>query len=274
MVRYSQVYARPESLLKDSSRFRYRLSVLFDEFSEIGVSIAIAKEIEAECGVSVVQYSTRAYVNWESFFRKAELRDVLDSPTIARSVLLKSRHSFILSKFLSRCAKIFDQEAVGYFLDEEGLIHPKVDAEFERNRISAISTLSGEKYQAARLHVTAVEEALLLEPISGRAAIRAVFDVVENVFKVNFKSTNQLNSKSIQQELTPVVQRIYSRNGSPALPMKQLEGFKSWVDSAHPIRHAGSDEVIQEPPNELVFHMVSLGLSYARWLAAILETDS
>ena len=276
VVRYSQIYARPDTLSKDSKRMRKRVEVLFRALSKSvkDIDLEIGRRIEAKCGIDVIQDSGfSVYVSWSDLFATCEIRDVLDAPSLAREVLLRHSRANIAETFIKEFSIILEEESIGFLIDSDGVVHPRVDLEFERNRLSAIASLQDDKYSAARSHVKSVEEALLAEPLEGRAAVRAAFDVVENIFKVNFPNENKLNSQAITSKLAPRIQRIYSQVGSPVFAMKQIEGLKSWVDAAHPLRHAGGNEVLNEPSEEIVLHMVSLGLSYSRWLATILVAD-
>ena len=74
--RFSQIYLTTGELMEDSLSFRRRLAI---PASKISGSDGLAALIRSELGVRVpVTGGYQSRFDWDGFFEKAELRDVLD----------------------------------------------------------------------------------------------------------------------------------------------------------------------------------------------------
>ncbi len=237
----------------------------------------LAKLVERECGIDIIAFGGSAYyANWDKLFRDGELRDILDTLTFAfreipdeqkeprfRAV---GRREAIRKEF----AQILDEEMVGYFLDEKGIVHPRVDEAFESARRSLIDGLNDVKYAAAREHLNAVDQALLKNPSDGRQAIKSVFDVVENIYKQAFRGETHINARSLVNNLKPVVNRKFcGKEPEQRVALKIYSGFSNWVDTAHFYRHEPGQPEPSQPSDETTLAIVSQGYSHARWLLAM-----
>lgn len=275
--RFSLNYLHESALLKDSARMRRRLapfiaSALPDRQHGVKNSVKFGELLEAELGIDVLTSGVYgSYVDWEAFLKSAELRDILDLITLGARYLDRVFGATQKQEFLAGCERIFAEEQVGFNLDENGGVHPKIDLEFNRLRGSLLSGLSETKFDAAREYIAKVDENLLLTPIDGRQAIRRTFDLVENIFKIAFPRETHVNSTAIIKVLKPSVETRFPDKSAEKRPaLKQVDGFKNWVDTAHFYRHEQGKPEIEQPSENFTFLMVSQGYSYVRWLVAIL----
>lgn len=257
-------------MFRDHPRMRFRLARVFEMIAPNRASRAynFGKFVEFNLGFSVLKSGVdSAYFPYESVLRDAEIVDLLDMVTLA--IMQPNNLSDSgRQRYVKIIQGIFDDTQVGYQLDEMGGVHPKFDEEFERVRVSAISNLGGQGFEAERVFVELAEKALLENPIDGRQAIRSTFDAVENLFKKIFQ-VNQLNKAVIQTKLKPALERLYEGEENKHIRMsslKQAEALIDWTDGAHLYRHAPGESVPKQPSDELTLLSVSNGLAYLRWL--------
>ena len=86
---------------------------------------------------------------------------------------------------------------------------------------------------------------------------------------------SRLDAKSAAAKLAAAQQRLYE--GHPTMlasSAKLLNGFKEWIDAAHFYRHEEGRTEPGQPEGELALLLISEGLSYVRWLAAIDQKSS
>src|SRR4051812_32036007 len=83
---FSRTYLRPSAASRDSERFRRRLFAWFSENVADGAETEwFSQEARREIGVSMP--TTQWASNYEAFFLKAEVRDVLDAISIVHRLL-------------------------------------------------------------------------------------------------------------------------------------------------------------------------------------------
>lgn len=254
--RFSQIYLIPEELLRDSSRMRRRIgSVVFSYARDV------RKLLNDEIGIPLSSFASGTADYWPNAFAKMELRDVLDAITVV------ARRLVHMESFIKEIQRIFDEEHVSYTLDELGGVHFRVDAEFERSRISAIGVLGGSRYEGVRDQIERAYRALDGIPPDGKLAVRSAFFSAEGLFRLMFPNAHQLSSSEVAKYLRPLVdQRISDKRPALQVTLKQLEAFKDWIDAAHFYRHESGTEEPAQPPLELAILMVSQAASYLRWL--------
>ncbi|MCX5578864.1 hypothetical protein [Kaistia terrae] len=264
--RFSLLYVTQDSAASDSERLRNRLSKRF-ELSVGERSYEVGSFLERELGIELLRLgSDRYYLRWDDF-RKVELRDLLDSVTlIGRSVRAQNQHLGAI--YFREVSRIFEEERTAYRLDEDFGVHPSIDPAYEANLESAVRGLSSLGFNAARDYLQKADDELLPSGDT-RQAIRSVFDAVENVFKQVFPKATSVNSKTIQNELRPHVERSHADGPEKRTALKNVEALTDWVDGCHNYRHEpGHQEPI--PPQEgLAVLIVSQGIGYARWLAEL-----
>jgi hypothetical protein len=135
--RFSLLYLERSLPAKDSTRFRNRLAAFFGkELKEY--SFEIFNIIKKETGAEIL----RSPVAWgiPDFFKKNELRDVLDAITL---IYLGIPNDYYHNdkKWKDFVERVLKEENMGYKLDSQCVVHYFVDEEFERNRFSALSVL-------------------------------------------------------------------------------------------------------------------------------------
>jgi hypothetical protein len=266
---YSRVYIERGKPTRDSERFRARLAAFFGEAMEI-VEGEVAKMISIEIGTKVpIALGIEPRYQFSKFFGQADLLDVLNSITLIWKVVAHRRIANLAERWLAFVRRVMREENVGYSIDDRGGVHPFIDQEFERNRAATVAALGTSRYAAALKEFEAAHAALEELPPDGKTAIRAVFESAEAILKLMFK-VQRLNTKAVNDQLKPAVQRLYAGN-KPALEASNhlLGALGDWVDAAHNYRHAAGTEEPQPPPLDLAIALVSTGASWVRWLADI-----
>ena len=244
---------------------RRRISSLVRDTHGLG---DFEREIEKELGVPVG-------AGWHSFFADCELRDLLDTVTIAYRYLRKAarsdRYRFVQPKdWLLDVRRIFTEENIHYTVDDLGSVHFTFDIEFEGNRASAIAALKGNRFANVLVEFEDIDAKLSDVPPNGKGAVRATFSAAEGLFRLIFPMAPRLAASEVDKHLPATVQRIYADDRTALrAASKLISSFKEWVDAAHFYRHEIGKEDVAQPPLPLAINLVSLGASYVRWLAEI-----
>lgn len=275
--RFSHVYIERGVPQKDSVRLRRRLSAFFvDKFrSDYGNSIA--QNIHQELGVCIPV--VRGYIlnDFNQFFNKSDLRDVLDSITLIWEFLsLKDSAvpyaSNNAEKWKNFTQRVLSEENLGYQLDEKAGVHYFVDEEFERNRLSALACLESSRYAAVAHEFKKSHSKLDTNPPETKEAVRACFEAIEILYKLitNAPEKSRLNSNGVRDKIKPMAENNYSEDPT-ALKVAEhlLDGLCDWIDACHMYRHGQKVEEPNNPPIELAVQMISTGAGYLRWLVEI-----
>ena len=221
-----------------------------------------------------VPYGVSAY-NWRTFTEQCELRDLLDTVTVAYRYLNKKAGSGMYdsrsaARWLREIDRIFREEDVRYRVDERAGVHFSVDEEFERNRSATISSLAVPRYANVLDQFDGAYTQLAETPPDGKNAIRSVFAAAEGLFRLMFPDAARLGVKEIDKHLAPLVQKATAADVTAAgASAKFVLSFKEWVNSAHFYRHEPGKEEIAQPPLPLAINIVSTGASFVRWLAEL-----
>lgn len=284
--RYSHLYISRGEPAKDSPKVRYRLGLLADAVfpaattTQIQRGYNLKKEltnlIQQEVGVQFRTAKGRSVVeSWPLFFKKISIIELLDTLTIIISPHYEIRFSDeSRHRFRDEATRILREENLAFTIDEQGGIHPLVDTAFTQATNATIVGLAGTRYNATLQMVEKIDGYLLQEPSNYVAAIRSVFGACENLFKLMYGGP-RLDAKSATEKLTTTQQRLYE--GYPTMQRssaKLLYGFKEWIDAAHFYRHEEGDTEPGQPESEIALLLISEGLSYVRWLAAIDRKNS
>lgn len=268
--RFSHVYLDRGEPTADSKRMRHRLASLLKSVSDLDEATPF---VRAELGVDIP--SQYGGYDWHEFLAKCALRDALDVVTLAWRYLNNRarrglRDTSAREKWLSGVARIFQEEAVSYRVDDFGGVHFAVDSEFEGNRAASIKSLSSARYANVLNEFEGAQAQFDAVPPNGKGAVRSTFAAAECLFRLMYPSAPRLTSSEIKKHLTPTLQRV-QKDDATALgaTTKMLASFQEWVDAAHFYRHEPGKEEIAQPPLTLAINMVSLGASFIRWLAEI-----
>lgn len=268
--RFSHAYLERGKPTADSARMRRRISALVEGTEELAKNLE--SEIESELGIDIPfkPYGS----DWAKFFETCDLRDALDTVTVAwrylaRHVRQPYRDRNGPEKWIAGVRRIFAEENVGYRVDDQGGVHIFVDQEFESNRVATLQVLGSARYANVLAEFEGGYAELSAVPPNGKNAVRGTFAAAEGLFRLMFASSPRLTSKETRL-LAPMLQRVYA-DDPPALgaASKLLASFQEWVDAAHFYRHESGREEIAQPPLSLAINLVSLGTSYIRWLAEI-----
>lgn len=270
---FSRVYLERGPALSDSPRGRTRIYGYFAHLTEQPGSLrtAIAQSIRMELGVQV-PIATYIGYDFDAFFKKADMRDVLDAITITHEALQATSQRHKAEEWRTDVARVFAEEGLLYTVDAKCGVHRAIDAEFDHNRASAIRALAGPRY-AAVLQATGSAFGKFEQPRQDlKGAIRDIFEAAETLFKVATASSNvNLTATSIRKHLQPLVNKVYATADPPTISTagRMLSSFESWVDAAHPFRHGHQTETPVSVPEELGVLLLSQGASFLRWLADI-----
>ena len=270
---FSRVYLRRNEPLRDSQRFRTRLSgYFFENFWDLRHDFV--KTVQRELGVTIPIFQNLVNTydwNISAFFATAELRDILDSISLIPAILRKKRDPQKLNAYLLFIERVFHEENMGYKLDSQGGVHYIVDDEFERNRMSAIACLNEPKFSAV---ANSMEEAFAkmdTEPFDTKGSVRDMFEAVETLTKLISNSSQDLTERFVKQTLKPLAQSIYQKFDASAISAADLllEGMCHWVNAGHKYRHGQKTADPIAPPLEITILFLSEGAGYIRWLTEL-----
>ena len=271
---YSRIYLQPTETVRDSARMRMRVLRAIERHiprNRRGADFGAA--VEGELGIEIVRsggYSP-PYVSWERLVRQElSVSDLLNVLTMLwRMVDGRGRDNF-----RTNITRIFAEEGIGFSLDEEMGFHPGFDEEFERSRNSLVRILNGERFRHAADFVALSETALLANPLDGRAAIRAVYDAAENLFK-GITGKQNITNGHVRQELAAVALQGMPQDGKPNVAVnKLLNAFEDWAAACHVYRHAPGEAETAQPTEAIAILMVSQGYAFVRWLAELSAAHS
>jgi hypothetical protein len=265
--RFSHVYLERGEPRADSARARRRISSTFLDIPS-NARDGFSGLVERELGVELP--STGYGTHWSNYFASCELRDLLDTITLAYQHFSKSGRTTVAASWLRDVNRVMQEENLRYTIDQQGGVHFAIDEEFARARAATISVLQTSRYKNVLNSFEQGETALGNIPPDGKGAVRATFASVEGLFRLMFPSAPRLTSSEIDRNLTASLQSMFAADPAAAgAAAKLLASFKDWVDAAHFYRHEPGREEIAQPPLTLAINLVSLGASYIRWLAEI-----
>jgi len=271
---YSRTYLQPTETVRDSERMRMRVLRAIElhvPSQERGGTFGEMVELEIGIWFVIDDGYLNPYVPWEKLVReKLAIRDLLDILTLLyRQVSPAKGRLFKLS-----VSRIFAEEAIGFSVDDEMGFHPAFDKEFERSRGSVVQILNSEKFRHEADFVAKSETALLADPIDGRAAIRAVYDAAENLFK-RITGKQNITNGHVRKELSPVALLGIPEDGkSNVAVIKTLDAFEDWTAACHVYRHAPGEAETAQPTEAMAVLLVSQGYGFVRWLAELYAARS
>jgi hypothetical protein len=178
--RYSQLYIDQSAPLPDSARARHRLGKLLQDLVADIPTVQLSHTLERELGIKVG--AVRAYY-WPTFCGACSIRDFLDTVTLTFTFL--KRQGSIQTRWLVEARRIFSEERLAYEIDDNGIVHPTVDKEFQRNRQATVAGLQMQRYANSLAAFERISDELASQPPNGKEAWRAVFTSVEGLFKAS-----------------------------------------------------------------------------------------
>ncbi|SDC42731.1 hypothetical protein [Ruegeria marina] len=273
--RFSQIYAVPENLSDDSPRMRGRIAALMHSTLE---KPHLQKDcsgfLKAELNLKFRTNATYS-VSWDETLAKIEKNIFLDSITVVYEFFHEDKYEYFSERGADKRVKdyiidvnrIFAEEHVAYWIDNEGVVHPKPDEAFRNSYEDTIKGLNGAGFTAARKHIADSDGYILQDPPNWSKAIYSVFLAGENIFKV-VTNDSQLNGKKLDQRLKPLIEKKYDDPHTRRSALNLYDGFKEWVDCAHNYRHDPGDKEPTQPPEDLALAIINSGYGYVRWLAS------
>ncbi len=271
---YSRIYLQPTATVRDSARMRMRvLRAIERHIPSHKRGTGFGADVEGELGIEIVSSGgyNPAYVSWDRLVRQElSISDLLNVLTMLwRTVDVRGRDNF-----RRNITRIFAEEAIGFSVDEEMGFHPAFDEEFERSLSSIVRILNGDGFRHEADFVALSETALLANPIDGRAAIRAVFDAAENLFK-RITGKQNITNGHVRQELAVVAMQGVPQDGKSNVAVnKILNAFEDWVAACHVYRHAPGEAETTQPTEAIAILIVSQGYCFVRWLAELSAAQS
>jgi hypothetical protein len=203
-------------------------------------------------------------VRMDTFFKECGVRDLLDAITVIHNYL--AINFFDDKRWRDQVTRIFREENLAYRIDQDAVVHPHVDAEFEINRASALDALSEPRFGEARTDFEAAYRHL--RDGNGKEALRMMFPAVEVAAKVLFPGKfTGLAANEVDKHIRPVLDRRYAGN-QPAVNAGRLllGGMKDWINAAQLYRHGQEQQEPAEPPMDFVIAHLSAGATYLRWM--------
>jgi hypothetical protein len=181
MTVFSKLYLKKNNLTSDSVRFRRRIYQFFNSIPLTELTTeGIAQNIEINTGV---KFPTAIGYDYEAFFEKSEIRDILDSITIIykfNGIKERRVHGETWLEFVKR---IFSEEELNYRVDDQGLVHYYIDEEFEQSRAVTILGLDLPEYLNAKHSFLSSHSKIRHKDPDTKGSLRDIFDAVETLFK-------------------------------------------------------------------------------------------
>jgi hypothetical protein len=267
---YSRLYVDPGAPINDSPRFRSRVAAFISHELPEHFGWKVGPAIEVETGHQFVghQYYNS---NLEHFFKTASLVDVFTAITLTWRVIVEQKMNPALREFWRMfIERAFKEENLKYRVDSKCGIHPLVDQEFDRNRVSVIGALADPRYAAVQHAVEAAFDQLNTVPMDGKGAARNIFEAAESLAKTITGSGSALTEPFVDRELRPLCDRLFSND--PQLKTtagRLLSSFGKWVDAIHPYRHGHEREQPLVLPDDFAILAVSQGAGFIRWLVDV-----
>ncbi|TMA90478.1 MAG: hypothetical protein E6J74_23755 [Deltaproteobacteria bacterium] len=265
--RFSLVYLEPGAPLRDSQRFRNRLSAYYwanlDDHRDV-----IQKLIHKETGAKIPVNIGGGYMP-NLFFERGELRDVLDSITLVYEAVADIGYRTKAENWKTFVERALREENVGYRLDPKCGVHFFVDEEFERNCVATLSALDASElsgvldaYEAAYRHMDS-------DPPDTKAAVRSMFESLEILVRQMVPAKN-LYKKLVETALKQKCLPLYAGEPTAAQVVTELfDGFADWVNALHNYRHGQPSEQPVAPTMEVAVYVLSSGSAFLRWLVGI-----
>ena len=169
------------------------------------------------------------------FFKKASLIDVFTGLTLVWRALQEIRRTEKARHWTTFIDRTLKEENLKYRVDSKCGIHPFVDQEFERNRVSVITCLADARYAAVQHAVEAAFEQLNGVPMDGKGAARNIFEAAEALAKTVTGSNAALTESFVDRKLRRLCDRLFNDDAQlKATASRLLSSFGKWVDAVHP----------------------------------------
>lgn len=269
--RFSQLYIEKGEPSNDSERFRNRLGAYASDTRHVPPQIftTFLQAFTAATG-AIVSYPP----SYHKIFRYSELRDALDAITVLFCELRNHdlyRRSNYAVKWQKLVAATIREENINFRIDENCVVHPLVDAEFQINRTETLAILSLKEFRSVQVEFESAYENFRKQ--NNKAAVIAMFQALEilALLVAPDSGSKTLNEAFAKKGLNKSVQKIYHGDMEKKIVDSIFSGFGLFVNSLHIYRHGQGTPEPVVPSNELTIHILSLGTSYLRQIAMAYE---
>ena len=231
--------------------------------------------LRRETGLSVPWRAGRW--SFPQHFSNIEIGMVLNGITLIYRFLRETRRTYertgwkyeVAEGWKKFVGRVFQEENLGYILDDYAGVHYLVDEEFERNRHSVLRCLEGARYRAVLEAFERAHEHLENNPQDTKAAVRSVFESIEILARMMVETRN-LNAWLVVNRLQPKALEVFGDDPVAIESIsKAFEWFSSWVDAMHLYRHGQNTNEPVAPSLDFAIYIVSTGASFLRLLAEI-----
>lgn len=265
--RFSLVYLERGAPVRDSRRFRNRLSAYYRSKLRDNFSTRIGHKIELEIGTVI---TGGGYYNISGLFEKGELRDVLDAVTIIYKELNDGGYRYDAEPWKEFVERALKEENVGYRLDSKCGVHFYIDEEFERNRVAALIALDSSELEGVRDAYETAYRHMDSDPPDTKAAVRSMFESLEILVRQMVPPAKNLYKKLVETTLKEKCLALYDNEPTAAHVVAELfDGFADWVNALHSYRHGQPSEQPVAPKIEVAVYVLSSGSAFLRWLIGI-----
>lgn len=266
--RFSLIYLERSVPVRDSARFRNRLAAYYWDHLHENLKEPIRKIIIKETGAEIPYVVNFGY-SVADFFKKNELRDILDSITLIYQVVKSVGRSTTAEGWKDFVARALQEENLGYQLDSSCGVHYLVDEEFERNRFSTLRVLDDPKYSNVRAAYEDAYRHMDSHPADTKAAVGSMFESLEILVK-QMVPTKNLNKWIVENTLKERCLNLYQNDETALKVVSELfDGFGRWVDGLHFYRHGQPTESPAVPTEDVAVYVLSSGSAILRWLTGI-----
>ncbi|WP_313395055.1 hypothetical protein [Sphingobium yanoikuyae] len=146
-----------------------------------------------------------------------------------------------------------------------------MDEEFALNRQATIAALNKTRYNGVTDFFDQAYAALDERPADTRHAVRAMYEAIENLFKLMLAGqASRLGKTEIDKYLKPKMTSLYNGHDLDSSKL-MLSSLSEWVNGMQQYRHAPGVTDPSGPPLDLAIFILSSGSSYLRWLLQIYE---
>lgn len=266
---FTKVYRDRGEAHHDDPRFRVQVHQAFCEL--LGKQdFEAAQYLRGTAGIELPPQIS-SYFQWETYFKKCSVEDLLDLITHIARFAEGLRPSSKRSNWVERVQQAIETHNMAFEIDVRGGMHHKVDAAFQRSAEMTLSCLADGKFEAARSEVEAALDFLTQTRPDPKMAVVNVFMAAENVFKLVAGTETALTKSSITQDL----RRLCQKRSADIDPVANrsinslISSVGDWVDACHPYRHGQKDTGIVAPPIDLAIALVTTGIDHIRWMVSL-----
>ena len=266
--RFTFLYRDRSAKIPDSPRMRMRLAESLNAILSGSHSYNVrstASLLRQEIGVPVFAQHGG---DIRKVFAELSHDDLLDAVTVIYRGF-KPREPSRSQMWLEAVEKIFSEELISLSVDMSGGVHFAVDEEFAHGRQLAIDALGQARYNAVADFIHQSHAALDSRPADTRQAVRAMYEAIENLFKLMLPGqVSRLGKSEIDKHLKPKIADVYAGHDLDAAKL-MLSSLSEWVNGMQQYRHAAGVTEPSGPPIDLAILIMSAGSSFLRWLLRI-----